>query len=291
MKTMGESLRERLRRILRGKSPKATPPVEAAPRPDWPVKSIEVPDFDPPPSTAPAIVAPFIEPSGTPPDRGQKTYDEPALLRAIAASRTRLPASLVEARAFVANVRAKMAALAEDFALGKINRQQFETIYVHYREQRQTVEALIASMSSSAWRRAVNEGKTSLLMQRAMAQVLSYALYDNRSSILLASAGQFRLDPALVVPMLSSYRSVTAEIFGGSITSSEIEGGHWLSFVPGRYTTFIVLFSLEPARSQLTMIQDLHHDFEVADAEWLAQGKGQQSAEQFMRLWSLERRL
>ena len=76
------------------------------------------------------------------------------MLRAIDSSRTRMPADLVEARAFVANVRAKMATLAEDFALGKINRQQFETIYVHYREQRQTVEALIASMSSSSWRRS-----------------------------------------------------------------------------------------------------------------------------------------
>ena len=295
---MGESFRERLRRILRSKSPKAaeaappvevTPPIKATPRSNRPVKSIEVPNFDPPPSIKPVVVAPFTESGDTQPDRGQKTYDEPALLRAIAASHTRMPASLVEARVFVANVRTKMAALAEDFALGKINRQQFETIYVHYREQRQTVEALLASMSSSAWRRAVSEGKTGLLMQRTMAQVLSYALYDNHSSTLLASAGQFRLDPALVVPMLSSYRSVTAEIFGGNITSSEIEGGHWLSFVPGRYTTFIVLFSLEPARSQLTMIQDLHHDFEVANAEWLAQGRGQQPAEQFMRIWALER--
>ena len=297
---MAESLRERIRRYLRDKAPRAAPPIEAAPpvkaappieAAPRPVKSIKVPDFKPPPSTPLTVVPPFIEPSSPPPDREQKTYDVPTLLRAIDTSRTRMPADLVEARAFVANVRAKMAALAEDFALGKINRQQFETIYVHYREQRQTVEALIASMSGGAWRRAVNEGKTSFLMQQAMAQILSYALYDNQSSILLASAGQFRIDPALVVPMLSSYRSVTAEIFGGSITSSEIEGGHWLSFVPGRYTTFIVVFSLEPARSQLTMIQDLHHDFEVADAEWLARGKGQQSAELFMHLWALERSL
>jgi hypothetical protein len=199
-----------------------------------------------------------------------------------------LPTDVAGAQAYLATLQQKMARLAEDFAVGKINRLQFKTIYTHYREQRQVVEALLNSMTNSTWRRAVSEGKTVILMKRGAAEILSYALYDNDSSLLLASTGRFNVDPAVVIPMLSAYRSATAEAFGGGVSNSEIEGGRWLSFLSGRYTTFIALFSLEPAGAQLALLRDLHHDFEVANAEVLAQHHGQQAAEQFMRLWTLE---
>ena len=95
---MAESLRERIRRYLRDKAPRAAPPIEAAPpvkaappieAAPRPVKSIKVPDFKPPPSTPLTVVPPFIEPSSPPPDREQKTYDVPTLLRAIDALRAR----------------------------------------------------------------------------------------------------------------------------------------------------------------------------------------------------------
>jgi hypothetical protein len=213
-------------------------------------------------------------------------YQSPAVLRPIDHS---MVGDVAEAQAFIENLREKMAALAEDFAAGHINRQQFESVYVHYREQRQMIEGLLTSMTSSAWRKAVAEGETAILLKRSTAKVLSYALYENDSSILLASSGDFKIDPAVVVPMLSAYRSATAEAFGAGIRNSEIEGGRWLTFIPGRQTTFIVLFSIQPARGQLDMLEDLHRDFETANAGIISEGKGQEAAEQFVRLWSLGR--
>jgi hypothetical protein len=58
--------------------------------------------------------------------------------------------------------------------------------------------------------------------------------------------------------------------------------------VPGYHTTLMVLFSVEPARVQLTLIEDLHRDFEVANRATLSGGRGREAAELFTRLWALD---
>jgi hypothetical protein len=69
---------------------------------------------------------------------------------------------------------------------------------------------------------------------------------------------------------------------------SEIEGGRWLCFVPGRYTTLIVLFSAEPATLQLQMIEDLHRDFELVNDPALSSDDVSQRALTFTHLWAFE---
>jgi hypothetical protein len=45
-----------------------------------------------------------------------------------------------------------------------------------------------------------------------------------------------------------------------------------VGFVPGRYSTLVVLFSVEPARTQLNMLNDLQGHFESANERLLVQG-------------------
>ncbi|HZY43244.1 MAG TPA: hypothetical protein VFF70_00720 [Anaerolineae bacterium] len=316
---MPDSIRDRLRRILNGNPAQRIAQTDQARRsidarrtdetivgatsikprlnPIEPARSAPIDPIAPAASTPNDVTQPVSRPKvpvsePTVPMRpidlpaANDPYQSPAVLRPID---HRMVGDVAEAQAFIENLREKMAALAEDFAAGHINRQQFESVYVHYREQRQMIEGLLTSMTSSAWRKAVAEGETAILLKRSTAKVLSYALYENDSSILLASSGDFKIDPAVVVPMLSAYRSATAEAFGAGIRNSEIEGGRWLTFIPGRQTTIIVLFSIQPARGQLDMLEDLHRDFETANASIISEGKGQEAAEQFVRLWTLGR--
>jgi hypothetical protein len=88
----------------------------------------------------------------------------------------------------------------------------------------------------------------------------------------LNTIGQFELDPELVVPMLSSYRAATREIFGAGMRSSQIEGGRWLCFVPGEFTTLMALFSTSPASRQLDSLEELHKLFERANRNLLGVG-------------------
>ena len=178
-----------------------------------------------------------------------------------------------EAGDYLRVVSDKMMRLAEDFALGRVNRAQFEKLYRHYHEERNTIERLLeAQPGTPAWRTAVTEGESVLIKRKHAAQPLGYAVYLNANSLPIRSVGDFRIDSALLVPMLSSFRSAAAEIFGAGLKSSEIEGGRWMCFVPGMYTTLIVLFSVEPARLQLEMLEQLHRHFEKANQPFLEAG-------------------
>ena len=274
---MSDSARDRLRRLLGGKlSSNVVPPSPPAPPPTKPLTPprATLPPVRPP---APAFPAPTPRPS--------------VLVQEKPAERAReAPATVSDARQYLQELRSKMARLAEDFAQGSLNRAQFQEIYAHYQRQRVNIERAMYDMpGSDAWRGVVSTGLTSMLRQRNAAQVLSYSIYDNSTSLPLASAGEFKIDTGLLVPMLSSFRSATREIFGAGMRSTEIEGGRWLCFVPGRFTTLFVLFSVEPARIQLTLIEDLHRDFETANASALARGEGVEAAQQFVQLWALDR--
>ncbi|MBN1287744.1 MAG: hypothetical protein JXB47_20255 [Anaerolineae bacterium] len=192
----------------------------------------------------------------------------------------------------LARLREKMAQVATEFATGKINRAQFNAIYSRYNEQRQITERLLErNPNSQAWRQVVKEGHTTFLRQHYQAHVLSYALYDNESSMPLYSLGNFKIETSLLVPMLSSFRAAASEMFGAGLKSTEIEGGRWLVFVPGRFTTSIVLFSVEPASRQLDLVQDLHRDFERANQQALARGVRDQETLVFPQRALVERKL
>ncbi len=218
------------------------------------------------------------------PPPGRSQTDAPS---AEAASKTetdaRLPAPTEDASAkgqlrraedALSRLREKMAQVATEFAAGKINRAQFHAIYSRYNEQRAITERLLErNPDSQAWQQVVQEGHTGFLRQHYEARVLCYALYDNESSMPIASHGRFKIETGLLVPMLSAFRAAASEMFGAGLKSTAIEGGRWLVFVPGEFTTAIVMFSLEPSARQLDLVQDLHRDFERANRQALARGE------------------
>jgi hypothetical protein len=179
------------------------------------------------------------------------------------------PTSEEGARAYLARVHSKVARLAEDFAAGTINRTQFQEMYAHYRREIRTIERMLEAQSDD-WRSAVQEGQTVNIRKRHMARAEGYAIYENESGMPLATLGKFEVDPALVVPMLSSYRSAAAEMFGGNVRSTGIDNGRWLCFIAGQYTTLVTLFTVEPAAKQLEYLETLHRTFELANGGRLA---------------------
>ena len=171
---------------------------------------------------------------------------------------------------YLARVQAKINRLAEEFAAGMINQVQFQELFDHYRREKQTVRRwLEIAPESDAWKESTTEGKSVIIRAGHEAKVLGYAIYENDSGMPLNTIGQFELEPELVVPMLSSYRAATREIFGAGMRSSEIEGGRWLCFVPGEFTTLMALLSTSPASRQLESMEDLHRLFEKANRNLL----------------------
>jgi hypothetical protein len=162
--------------------------------------------------------------------------------------------------------------LAEEFASGAINQAQFQELFDHYQKEQQTVKRwLKIAPDSDAWQDATTEGKSVIIRAGNVARVIGYAIYENNSGMPLNTIGQFEVDPELVVPMLSSYRAATQEIFGGGMRSSQIEGGRWLCFVPGEFSTLMALFSTGPAELQLNSLDELHRLFERANRNLLSE--------------------
>jgi hypothetical protein len=155
-----------------------------------------------------------------------------------------------DARVYLARVRAKISKLAEEFASGRMNRDQFQELFEHYQREQRTIEAWIDSApDSEEWRNARTEGKSIAIRKRYMARVKGYTIYKNDSGM----------------------RSATREIFGAGMRSTQIENGQWLSFIPGKVTTFMALFSAEPSPKQLEKLEELHILFERANRHLLTE--------------------
>lgn len=171
-----------------------------------------------------------------------------------------------EAQAYLSRVQVKLGKLANDFNAGTINRDQFQNLYIHYQREIRSIQGMIEiAPGSESWKGAVTEGESVIIRQQHLARAEGYAIFENDSGMPVSDLGRFELDLALLVPMLSSYRAATREIFGAGISSTEIEDGRWLCFVPGEFTTLLAVFSTEPAGKQLEYLDELHRHFEQAN--------------------------
>ena len=170
-------------------------------------------------------------------------------------------------QAYMAETHKKMTRVAQEFAQGDINRTQFQHLYDRYQRQIMTVAQLIAESDPAIWQDAVQDEteSTMFLKQSLSTKVIGYSVYNNQSGMPIETEGDFSLEPELIVPMLSSYRSATAEIFQANVKSTQLENGRWLYFMGGEFTTLIILFSLEPAANQLPSIQQAHQDYEITN--------------------------
>ncbi len=174
-----------------------------------------------------------------------------------------------EARAYLDKVHKKIDKLVSDFAKRKINTDQFRELYGHYQLEIRRIEAVL-TVWPDLWKDAAREGESLVIRNQYRATAQAYAIYENDSGLPLVTLGRFTLDPALVVPMLSSYHSATREIFGAGMRLTEIEGGRRLCFVQGKYTTLLAIFNNEPVPGQLDYLDELHRHFETANQPILA---------------------
>ena len=171
------------------------------------------------------------------------------------------------------DVQFKIHQIVDDFANGAINRGQFHQLYDRYHRQMTHLMQLAANPDEMATLSNLDGEDTFNLKKRLTARILGASIFNNESGLPIETLGEFSIDPALLVPMLSSYRAATREIFKAGMRSTAMENNQWLCFVPGNFTTLIALFSVEPAAMQLGAVEDMHRDFEKANYAALESGK------------------
>jgi hypothetical protein len=170
-------------------------------------------------------------------------------------------------------LQAKMHRLVGDFASGNINRTQFHQLYDRYQRQMTRLAEITADTDDLKLVTSGDTESTFHIKKRLTAKVLGVSIYSNVSGMPIETIGEFQVDSALLIPMLSSYRAATREIFKAGMRSTAMENDQWLCFVPGNLTTLIALFSVEPAAMQLRMVEQMHRDFEEANKAALERGE------------------
>ncbi len=175
-------------------------------------------------------------------------------------------------------LQVKIRQLVDDFAHGVINRTQFHELYDRYHRQLTRIVQLTAAPADLLAMTSEDREKTFDIKRRLTARVIGVSIYSNRSGLPIETLGDFAIDPALLVPMLSSYRAATREIFSAGMRSTAMDNNQWLCFVPGNYTTLLALFSVEPSAMQLQSVEAMHHDFEDANQAALETGDVDPSA-------------
>jgi formylglycine-generating enzyme required for sulfatase activity len=165
----------------------------------------------------------------------------------------------------------KLDRTVQDLADGIINRAQFENLYRHYQNQRRMVQGLVVEGSDQVPAILADGESSSIIRKRYAAKVLAYAVYDNESSAPLHTRGNFPVDDDLVVGFLSGFRSAAAEIMGAGAAKAEAEDGKMLCFVPGQYSTLIVIYSSDPAEVDVRSLRQTHFHFETLNEGLLKQ--------------------
>lgn len=244
----------KFRRLIQGQKTDVPAMVTAKPTSPAPAPTQPAPPPTPPVTeTAPA-------PAPAPPAIDVDAFTDPMSPRPKGGARE-------QAGEYLERVQTKLNRLAEDFAEGTINRAQFQKLFEHYQREKKGIENLLSAADGQddSFKKAIAEGQSVVIRKQNISRAQGYAIYENDSGMPVNTLGKFELDPALVIPMLSSFRAATQEIFGAGMRSTAIEGGRWLCFVPGQYTTMLALFNTEPAPKQLTYIEELHRLFEKAN--------------------------
>ncbi|MEP7287226.1 MAG: hypothetical protein ABI947_15840 [Chloroflexota bacterium] len=182
-----------------------------------------------------------------------------------------------DGKALLDKLQDKMRGLVDDFATGAINRTQFHGLYDRYQRQITQITQFAADPADLDLVMSNDRESTFHIKKRLTAKVLGVSVYSNRSGLPIETIGEFVVDSALLVPMLSSYRAAARELFRAGMRSTAMENDQWLCFVPGNYTTLIALFSVEPAVMQLATVEQMHRDFENANKAALETGNADPS--------------
>jgi hypothetical protein len=170
-------------------------------------------------------------------------------------------------------LRGKMHTLVEEYAQGKINRVQFQSLYARYSEQRAIIEKLLErNPDSDAWKQVIGgQGQTGSLRSQFEAHALVFAVYLRGEHTAVYHAGR-RSPASLQIDRLVAGLWALPKPPSPGLGRRALAHGEWLVMALGTTAVTFVGFSLEPSNAQSRLTRDLHDDFERANRLALARG-------------------
>src|SRR5689334_3740138 len=159
---------------------------------------------------------------------------------------------------FKTEVQNKIQGILREFSEGKLNRDQFQSIYQHYTDQLALVDQALAQGEMSSLTGVA--GGTIAIRQAHMGKAIGLVIYHNKSGVLVDTLGDFPVSPARIAPVLNDFSLMMEE---GELIDRKVEkvaDRQWLLYAAGKFTTVVTLFHNEPSQQQSREIERLHHD-------------------------------
>ncbi len=184
-----------------------------------------------------------------------------------------------QGRMFISQTRTKMEQLVEDFADGKLNREQFQMLYDRYQTQINGVKLILMENDPSMWSTALDTQETLALRKKLLAKAVGLVVYLNKTGTLLDTLGKFEVDGTNVAKLMQKFKEYVDK--HGEPTSShpteiryrqmvvELPPYDWMFIAKGLLTTTITRFSREPTQDQRETMIRLLRDFEMANTSHL----------------------
>ncbi len=178
-----------------------------------------------------------------------------------------------EAEAFKALIENKISKLIEEFAEGKLSREQFQVLYDRYSGRLSIATQALMSGNPDAIKIAQGGPSTLMVRDIYMGRAMGMVIYHDASGTLLETLGKFDVPPASVTATLMEFdqKRHDNEFIERKIV--QLKPGQWLAFYPGKTTTVIVSFQNEPSATQNREIERIHYDFELANRVFLEMEK------------------
>ena len=188
-----------------------------------------------------------------------------------------------QGKMFIAQTRKKMKQLVDDFANGKLNREQFHTLYDRYQQQINGVKLILAENDPTMWVAALDNNETINLRKKLLAKATGMVIYT-KSGTRLDQLGKFNLDGESLAKLMQKFSDKldkekpkseeeldnlpTKKRYSQMVVESQPHG--WMFLARGRLTTIITAFSREPTQDQRDTMVRLLRDFETANFGHLA---------------------
>lgn len=176
-----------------------------------------------------------------------------------------------EAEAFKNAVAAKMEKLINEFAEGKLSREQFQVIYDRYSNQLEIAEQAMRTGRLDEIYESRNSTSTVAMRDAYEGKATGLMIYHHRSGTILETLGNFAPPMAIIQPMLDRFAAQLAENKFIDDYVEKIGDREWVLYVPGRFTIVVTTFLNEPSEKQSQKIAQLHRDFEKANRHRLAE--------------------
>lgn len=170
-----------------------------------------------------------------------------------------------KAEEFKAAVEAKIQALIQDFADGKLSREQFHVLYERYNARLRIADHAVLSGNPDVVQNVAGGPPTIAVRDAHMGRALGLMIYHNNTETVLETLGDFDLPMAWITPTLED---MTLQMLARKLIdrkTEKISKDRWLAFMAGNYTTVVTLFLHEPSALQLRELERLQHDFEQAN--------------------------